>query len=152
MTPPVTLKQRINEDMKAALRAKEADRLSAIRLLWAAIKQREVDERVELTDTDVLAVIDRMVKQRRDAMAQFEAAGRNDLADQEKFEISVLQGYLPQALTREEIDAAIESAIAATQAAGPKDMGKVMNKLRPMLAGRADLGEVSGLLKARLTR
>jgi uncharacterized protein YqeY len=146
----MSLKERINEDMKSALRAREAARLSALRLLLAAIKQREVDERTALGDDDVVAVIDKMLKQRRDSIAQFESAGRHDLADAEKFEISVLQTYLPQALSQAEIDAAVAKAVAQTGAKGPQDMGKVMAALKPLLAGRADMGKVSTLVKAKL--
>ncbi len=134
------------------MRAKDAARLGAIRLLQAAIKQREVDERIELTDTDVLAIIDKMMKQRRDSVSQYEAAGRQDLADAEKFEMSVLQGYMPQPLSDAEIDAAITQAIASSGAASAQDMGKVMAVLKPQLAGRADIGRVSGLVKARLSK
>ena len=136
--------------MKAAMRAKDSARLGAVRLLLAAMKQKEVDERVELTDADVLAIIDKMVKQRRESIAQFEKAGRNDLADLEKAEIGVLAGYLPPQLSETEVGAAIAAAIAETGAAGAKDMGKVMAALRPRLAGRADMGRVSGLVKSRL--
>ena len=148
----MSLKQQISEDMKTAMRAKDTARLSAIRLLMAAIKQREVDERIELTDADVLAIIDKMMKQRRDSFSQFEAAGRNDLADVEKFEMSVLLGYMPQQLSAAEIDSAIEQAISASGAASAQDMGKVMAVLNPQLAGRADIGKVSAQVKARLTR
>lgn len=148
----MTLKQKISDDMKAAMRARDSARLGAIRLLQAAIKQREVDERIELSDTDVLGILDKMIKQRRDSIAQFEAAGRQELADGEKFEISVLQAYMPQQLSGEEIDAAIEQALASSGAAGPQDMGKMMALLKPQLAGRADMGKVSGLVKARLSR
>lgn len=148
----MSLKQQISEDMKTAMRAKDTARLSAIRLLMAAIKQREVDERIELTDADVLAIIDKMMKQRRDSFSQFEAAGRNDLADVEKFEMSVLLGYMPQQLSAAEIDSAIEQAIGASGAASAQDMGKVMAVLKPQLAGRADIGKVSAQVKARLTR
>jgi uncharacterized protein YqeY len=148
----MSLKQQISEDMKTAMRAKDTARLSAIRLLMAAIKQREVDERIELTDADVLAIVDKMMKQRRDSFSQFEAAGRNDLADVEKFEMSVLLGYMPQQLSAAEIDSAIEQAISASGAASAQDMGKVMAVLKPQLAGRADIGKVSAQVKARLTR
>jgi uncharacterized protein YqeY len=148
----MTLKARINEDMKAALRARETARLGAIRLLLAAIKQREVDERVELDDPGVIAVIDKMLKQRRESISQYEAAGRTDLADAEKFEVEVLSAYLPQALAPAEIAAAIGEAIAATDAKGPQDMGKVMAALKPRLAGRADMAQVSGLVKAALAK
>jgi uncharacterized protein len=148
----MSLKQQINEDMKTAMRAKDTARLAAIRLLLAAMKQREVDERIELSDADVLAIIDKMMKQRRDSFSQFEAAGRKDLADIEQFEMSVLQGYMPQQLSAAEIDAAIEQAISASGAASPQDMGKVMAILKPQLAGRADVGKVSGQVKARLSK
>jgi hypothetical protein len=148
----MSLKQKINDDMKAAMRAKETARLAAIRLLLAAMKQREVDERIELSDADVLAIIDKMMKQRRDSLAQFEAAGRQDLAEVEKFEMSVLLDYMPQQLSGAEIDAAIEQAISASGAASAQDMGKVMAILKPQLAGRADVGKVSGQVKARLSR
>jgi uncharacterized protein YqeY len=144
------LKERINEDMKSALRARETARLSALRLLLAAIKQREVDERVALGDSEVVAVIDKMLKQRRDSIAQYEAAGRQDLADVEKLEISVLQTYMPEALGQGEIEAAVANAIAQSGASGPQDMGKVMAALKPILAGRADMAKVSALVKAKL--
>jgi len=148
----MSLKQQISEDMKAAMRAKDAARLGAIRLLLAAMKQKEVDERIELTDADVLAIIDKMLKQRRDSISQYEAAGRQELADAEKFEISVLQTYMPQPMSETEVAAAIEQAISATGAVGVQDMGKVMGVLKPQLAGRADLGKVSGLVKTRLSK
>ncbi|BCK88373.1 putative protein YqeY [Sideroxyarcus emersonii] len=148
----MSLKQQITEDMKTAMRAKETARLGAIRLLLAAMKQREVDERIELTDADVVAVIEKMLKQRRDSISQYEAAGRQDLADVEKFEVSILQAYMPQQLGEAEIAAAIAEAIVATGAAGPQDMGKVMGVVKPKLAGRADMGKVSGLIKAQLTK
>lgn len=148
----MSLKQQISEDMKTAMRAKETARLGAIRLLLAAMKQKEVDERIELSDADVLAIIDRMLKQRRDSISQYEAAGRQELADAEKFEISVLQTYMPRQMSEAEVAVAIEQAISATGAAGAQDMGKVMGILKPQLAGRADLGKVSGLVKARLSK
>jgi uncharacterized protein YqeY len=148
----MSLKQQINDDMKAAMRAKETARLGAIRLLLAAMKQREVDERIELTDADVVSIIEKMLKQRRDSISQYEAAGRQDLADVEKFEVSVLQGYMPQQLSEAEIAAAIAEVIAATGAAGPQDMGKVMGAVKSKLAGRADMGKVSGLIKAQLSK
>lgn len=147
----MSLKQRINDDMKAALRAKETARLGTIRLLLAAMKQKEVDERIELTDAAILAIVDKMIKQRRDAIAQYEAAGRQELVEAEKFEIAVLQAYLPQQMNEAEIAAVIEQAITACGATGAQDIGKVMGILKPQLAGRADLGKVSGLVKARLT-
>jgi uncharacterized protein YqeY len=148
----MSLKQQITEDMKTAMRAKETARLGAIRLLLAAMKQREVDERIELTDADVVAIIEKMLKQRRDSISQYEAAKRQDLADVEKFEMTVLQAYMPQQLSEAEVIAAIAEAIAATGAAGPQDMGKVMGVVKPKLAGRADMGKVSGLIKAQLTK
>lgn len=146
----MSLKAKVSEDMKVAMKTRETARLGAIRLLLAAIKQREVDDRVELDDAGVLAVIDKMLKQRRDSISQYEAAGRQDLADAEKFEVGVLTGYMPQALSEAEIQAAVAEAIAASGAAGMQDMGKVMAVLRPKLAGRADMSRVSGLVKAAL--
>jgi uncharacterized protein YqeY len=148
----MSLKQQISDDMKAAMRAKETARLGAIRLLLAAMKQREVDERIELSDADVVAIIEKMLKQRRDSINQYEAAGRNDLADVEKFEVGVLQAYMPQQLSEAEINAEVGEAIAATGAAGPQDMGKVMGVLKAKLAGRADMGKVSALIKAQLAK
>ncbi len=144
------LKHRITEDMKNAMRARDGARLSTIRLLLAAIKQREVDERIELTDADVLAVIDRMVKQRRDSISQFEAGHRADLAAAERAEVDVLSAYLPAQATPDEIDALIAETIAATGAAGVAGMGKVMAVLKPRLAGRADLAAVSARVKSKL--
>jgi uncharacterized protein YqeY len=146
----MSLKDRITEDMKAAMRAKDAPRLSAIRMLTAALKQREVDERKELTEADVVGIVDKLLKQRRDSIAQFEQGGRQDLADKEKFEVSVLEAYMPQALSETEVAAAIVAAIAESGAKAPSDMGKVMGILKPKLAGKADMSKVSGLVKARL--
>lgn len=146
----MSLKARITEDMKNAMRAKDTARLGAIRLLQAAIKQREVDERIELDDTQVVEAIEKMLKQRRDSISQYEAAGRNDLVDVEKFEVSVLQEYLPVALTESELDEILGKVIADTGASGIKDMGKVMAAIRPLVIGRADMGKISGLIKARL--
>lgn len=146
----MNLKQQITEDMKNAMRAKETARLGAIRLLLAAIKQREIDERIELSDSDILSIIDKMMKQRRDSITQYEAAERQDLADIEKFEMSILQAYMPQQLSEVEIEAAVTQAIAATGAASPQDMGKVMAILKSQLAGRADIAKVSGLVKTKL--
>jgi uncharacterized protein len=150
----MTQKARITEDMKVAMRAKDTARLSTIRLLLAAIKQREVDERREMTDADVAVIIDKMVKQRRDSITQFEAGKRQDLADREKAEVMVLQAYMPQQLTEAEVDAAIAEAIAAAAAkgcaAGPAGMGKVMAELKPKLAGRADMTAVSAKVRAKL--
>ncbi len=146
----MSLKAQITEDMKAAMRAKDAARLSAIRLLLAAMKQREVDERIELSDADILAIIEKMLKQRRDSVTQYEAGGRQDLADVEKFEIGVLTGYMPQQLTETEITAEVAAAITAAGAKAMQDMGKVMALLKPRLAGRADMARVSALVKAKL--
>ena len=146
----MSLKSRITEDMKTAMRAKDSVRLGAIRLLQAAIKQREVDERIELDDTQVIEAIEKMLKQRRDSISQFEAANRQDLADAEKFEVSVLQGYMPQPLSDVEIDALLSAAVATSGAAGVKDMGKVMAIVKPQMAGRADMGKVSALIKSKL--
>ncbi len=146
----MSLKVRINDDMKAAMRAKEAARLSALRLLLAAIKQKEVDERVELDDTAIVTVVDKMLKQRRDSVSQFEGAQRFDLASAERFEIEVLSAYKPEGLSTEQITALIDAAIATTGAASPADMGKLMAELKPKLAGKADMAEVSKLVKARL--
>ena len=146
----MSLKERIQEDMKAAMRAKDAARLSAVRLLLAAMKQKEVDERVELADADVLGVIEKMVKQRRESIAQYEKAARTDLAAQEQFEIGVLQAYLPQQLGEAELAQAVAAALAEAGAASVKDMGKVMALLKPRLAGKADMGKVSALVKAKL--
>ena len=132
------------------MRAKDAPRLGAIRLLQAAIKQREVDERIELDDTQVIEAIEKMLKQRRDSISQYEAANRHDLADVEKFEVSVLQSYLPQPLTEAEITELLDKAIADTGASGVKDMGKVVAAVKPQVVGRADMAKVSGLIKARL--
>ena len=146
----MSLKERITEDMKAAMRAKDAQRLGAIRLLLAAIKQREVDERVELDDAAVVAVVEKLGKQRRDSIEQFTRAGRDDLAARERFELDVLAGYLPQQAGADEVAAAIDAAIAATGAAGPKDMGKVMGAVKGKLAGRADMAQVSAAIRQRL--
>ena len=146
----MSLKQKISEDMKDAMRAKDSARLGAIRLLQAAIKQREVDERIELTDADVISAIEKMLKQRRDSIAAFESANRTDLADIEKFEVSVLQTYMPQQLSEEAINQIITQVIADTGAQGAKDMGKVVGLVRPLVAGVADMGKVSGMIKARL--
>lgn len=144
------LKQRINDDLKAAMRSGEARRRDAMRLILAALKQREVDERKELADADVVAVIDKMIKQRREAIAQFEKGGRQDLAEKEQFELGVLQAYMPQALSEAEIEAAVTEAIAAASAKAPSDMGKVMGALKSKLAGKADMAKVSALVKAKL--
>ena len=147
----MSLKDRITDDMKDAMRARDASRLSTIRLLLAALKQREVDGRVALTDTDVLAILDKMVKQRRESIAQFEAGNRPDLAAAERAEIEVLQAYMPKPLSESEIGQMIDAAVAATGAAGAPGIGKVMAVLKPQLAGRADLSAVSALVKSRLS-
>jgi uncharacterized protein YqeY len=146
----MTLKTRITDDMKAAMRAKDAARLSAIRLLLAAIKQKEIDERIALDDAQVLATVERLLKQRRESIAQYEQAGRDDLAAKERFEADVLAAYLPAQLSDAEVDAAIAAAIAESGAAGPKDMGRVMGLLKLRLAGRADMAAVSARVKSRL--
>ncbi|MBR7793298.1 MULTISPECIES: GatB/YqeY domain-containing protein [Undibacterium] len=148
----MSLKEQITDDMKAAMRAKEAGKLGTIRLLTAAMKQKEVDERVELDDGMILAIIEKMIKQRKDSIQQFEAGGRQDLADIEKAELAVLSTYMPAALSDEEVQAAVAAAVAETGAAGPQDMRKVIDVLKAKLAGRADMGKVSGLVKAALSR
>ena len=148
----MSLKDRINDDMKAAMRARDTARLGTIRLLLAAIKQREVDERVTLDDAAVTAVIDKMIKQRKDSISQFEAAGRTDLASNENAELAVLAEYMPAQLSEAEVAAEVRSAVAQTGAAGPQDMGKVMGVLKPKLAGRADMTAVSALVKAALAK
>ncbi|RPH62259.1 MAG: GatB/YqeY domain-containing protein [Burkholderiales bacterium] len=145
-----TLKDRIGEDMKAAMRARAADRLSAIRMLLAAIRQKEIDERITVDDAQVVAIVDRLIRQRRDSVEQFEKAARQDLADREKFEIDVLSAYLPQQASADEVAAEIDAAIASVGAAGPQAMGKVMGVLKQRLAGRTDLAAVSAQVKARL--
>ena len=146
----MNLKERIGEDMKAALRARQADRLSAIRMLLAAIKQKEVDERITVDDAQVVTIVDRLIRQRRDSIEQFEKARRSDLADREKAEIEVLSAYLPQQASVAEVAAEIDAAIAAAGATGPQQMGRVMALLRQRLAGRTDLAAVSAQVKARL--
>jgi uncharacterized protein YqeY len=147
----MTLKSRITEDMKTAMRARETARLSTIRLLLAAMKQKEVDERVELSDADIVGIIDKMIKQRRESITQFEAGGRADLAAAERAEIDVLQGYMPLRLSDAEIDRLIDAAVSTAGVSGPAAMGKVMAALKPQLAGRADMGQVSARVKARLS-
>jgi uncharacterized protein YqeY len=146
----MSLKDRINDDVKAAMRAGDARKRDALRLLTAALKQREVDERKELGDADVIAVIEKMIKQRREAIGQFEKGGREDLADKDRFEISAFQAYMPQSLSEAEIEAAVIEVISATGAKAPSDMGKVMGALKGKLAGRADMTQVSALVKAKL--
>jgi hypothetical protein len=146
----MSLKAQIAEDMKSAMRAKDAPRLAAIRLLMAGIKQREVDERIDLDDAGVVAIVEKQIKQRRDAINQYEAGGRPELAAAERFEMEVLSAYLPARLSDAEVDAAIAAAIAQSGASGAKDMGKVMALVKPALAGRADMAAVSGRIKAAL--
>jgi len=146
----MSLKDQITDDMKAAMRAKESERLTTIRLLIAEIKRKEVDERIELTDTQVLAVVEKMIKQRKDSITQFENGGRQDLADKEKAELTVLSAYMPAGLSDEEVAAEVAAAVAASGAAGPQDMGKVMGILKPKLAGRADMTAVSAQVKKAL--
>jgi hypothetical protein len=148
----MSLKEQITEDMKAAMRAKDSGRLGTIRLLTAAMKQKEVDERIELTDAHILAIIEKMIKQRKDSISQFEAGGRQDLADIEKAEVAVLSTYMPAALSDAEIAAEVAAAVAASGAAGPQDMGKVMGVLKAKLAGRADMTAVSAQVKAALSK
>ncbi|WP_038209534.1 GatB/YqeY domain-containing protein [Xenophilus azovorans] len=146
----MSLKERINEDMKSAMRAKDAERLATIRLLMAAMKQKEVDERIELDDAAVVAVLDKMVKQRKDSIAAFTQAGRTELADKEAAEITVLQAYLPQRLSADEVAAEVKAIVAELGASGPGDMGKVMGAVKQRLAGKAEMGQVSAAVKAAL--
>ena len=146
----MSLKAKISDDMKAAMRAKDAPRLSAIRLLLSAMKQREVDERITLDDAAVIAIVEKMIKQRKESIAQYEKGARKDLADKEQFEIGVLQAYLPQQLSEAEVAAAVAEAVAASGAKSAADMGKVMAIVKPKLAGKADMGKVSALVKAKL--
>ena len=146
----MTLKAKITDDMKSAMRARDAARLSTIRLLLAAMKQKEVDERVELSDTDIVAIIDKMIKQRRESIAQFDAGHRPDLSAAEHAEIGVLREYMPQPLSDAEVDRLIDAAVASVGAAGPGAMGKIMGALKPQLAGRADMTQVAARVKARL--
>ena len=147
----MSLKAQITEDMKAAMRAKESARLATIRLILADIKRKEVDEQIELDDAQTLAIVEKMIKQRKDSITQFEAGGRADLAEIEKAELAILSTYMPAGLSDEEIAAEVAAAVASTGAAGPQDMGKVMGVLKPKLAGRADMTVVSGLVKKALT-
>jgi uncharacterized protein len=147
----MNLRDQITEDMKSAMRAKETERLNAIRLLLAQLKQKKVDERVTLTDADVISIIEKMLKQRRDSISQFEAAKRQDLADKEKFEVGILEAYMPQGLSEADVSKAIDEAIKSSGATNMKDMSKVMAALKPLLAGRADIAKVSGLIKAKLS-
>ena len=145
------LRQRVESDMKAAMRAKDKDRLGTLRLILAAIKQREIDERITLSPADILAVLDKMIKQRRDSIAQFQQAGRQDLADKETAEVAVIQEYMPAALSETEVDDVIAEAIAASGASSPQDIGKIMGLLKPRLQGRADMGLVSRKVKEKLS-
>lgn len=147
----MSLKDQITDDMKAAMRAKESERLATIRLILAEIKRKEVDERIELDDAQVTAVVEKMIKQRKDSITQFESGGRQDLADKEKSELTVLSAYMPVGLSDEEVAAEVQAAIAASGAAGPQDMGKVMGILKPKLAGRADMTSVSAQVKKALS-
>ena len=148
----MSLKARLVEDMKTAMKAGEKDRLGVIRLVNAAIKQREVDERIELDDAQVMAAMEKMLKQRRDSVSQYEAAGREDLAAVERYEIGVIQGYLPAPLSQAELEEAVAASIAEVGASGPQDMGKVIAALKPKVAGRADMGALSALVKQKLAR
>ncbi len=145
------LREQLTEDMKTAMKARETEKLGAIRLLLSAVKQREVDERITLDDAGVISVIEKMIKQRRDSISQYEKAARQDLADKEKFEIGVLEAYMPKPLSAAEVDAIVAQAVAESGAKSPADMGKVMALVKPKLAGRADMGKVSGLVKGKLT-
>ena len=148
----MTLKEQITEDMKSAMRAKEAERLGTIRLLLAAIKQREVDERITVDDAGIIAIIEKLIKQRKDSIEQFQKAGRTDLVDQEGKELAILQAYMPAQLSAAEVQSAIQKVIADLGASGPQDMGKVIGALKAQLAGKADMGMVSGLVKAALAK
>lgn len=150
MTSP-TLRDRITEDMKSAMRAKDAPRLSAIRLLQAAIKQKEVDERITVDDAAVMGIVEKLIKQRKDSIEQFTKAGRNDLVEKERAELDLLSGYLPQQMSDAELEAAVTAAIAESGAVGPQGMGKVMAVLKPRIAGRADMGKASAIVKQRLS-
>ena len=148
----MTLKEQITEDMKSAMRAKEAERLGTIRLLLAAIKQREVDERITVDDAGIITIVEKLIKQRKDSIEQFQKAGRTDLVDQESKELGILQAYMPAQLSEAEVQAAIQKTISSLGAAGPQDMGKVIGALKAQLAGKADMGVVSGLVKAALAK
>jgi len=147
----MALREKLNEDMKTAMKAREQAKLDALRLLLAAVKQREVDERITLDDAAVVSVIEKMIKQRKDSIAQFEKAQRQDLADKEKFEITVIEAYMPKQLSPAEVEAIVAEAVASTGAKSPADMGKVMGAVKAKLAGRADMGKVSALVKTKLT-
>ena len=148
----MTLKEQITEDMKSAMRAKETERLGTIRLLLAAIKQREVDERITVDDAGIIAIIEKLIKQRKDSIEQFQKAGRTDLVDQESKELGILQAYMPAQLSEAEVQAAIQNTISSLGAGGPQDMGKVIGALKAQLAGKADMGMVSGMVKAALAK
>ncbi len=148
----MTLKEQITEDMKSAMRAKETERLGTIRLLLAAIKQREVDERITVDDAAIIAIVEKLIKQRKDSIEQFQKAGRTDLVDQESKELGILQAYMPAQLSEAEVQAAIQNTISSLGAAGPQDMGKVIGALKAQLAGKADMGMVSSMVKAALTK
>jgi uncharacterized protein YqeY len=145
------LREQLNEDIKTAMKARDQEKLNALRLLLSAVKQREVDERITLDDAGVIATIEKMMKQRKDSISQYEKAQRQDLADKEKYEISILEAYMPRQLPESEVKAIIDAAVASTGAKGPADMGKVMGVVKPQLAGKADMGKVSALVKARLS-
>ena len=147
----MALREQLNEDIKTAMKAREQDKLNALRLLLSEVKRKEVDERITLDDAGVIGVVEKMLKQRKDSISQFEKAARQDLVDKEKFEVGVLEAYLPQQLSQAEIEAIVGEAVAATGAKSAADMGKVMGIVKPKLAGRADMGKVSGLVKAKLT-
>ncbi|HEX3098573.1 MAG TPA: GatB/YqeY domain-containing protein [Usitatibacter sp.] len=147
----MALREQLNEDIKTAMKARETERLNALRLMLAAVKQREVDERVAMDDAGVISVVEKMIKQRKDSIAQYEKAARADLADKERYEISVIEAYLPKQMSQAELEAAVAEALAASGAKSPADMGKVMGVLKPRLAGRADMGKVSALVKAKLS-
>ncbi|WP_046988397.1 GatB/YqeY domain-containing protein [Delftia tsuruhatensis] len=146
----MSLKAQITEDMKTAMRAKDSERLGTIRLLQAAMKQKEVDERIELDDAAVIAIVDKLIKQRKDSIAAFEGAGRQDLADKEKAEMAVLTAYLPERMSAEEVATAVKAIVAELGASGPGDMGKVMGAVKAQLAGKADMGQVSAAVKTAL--
>jgi hypothetical protein len=146
----MALREKLNDDIKNAMKAREQEKLNALRLMLSAVKQREVDERITLDDAGVIAVVEKMIKQRKDSIAQYEKAARQDLADKEKYEIGVIESYLPQQLSQGEIDAIVAEAIQSTGAKSAADMGKVMGVVKPKLAGRADMGKVSALVKAKL--
>ncbi len=146
----MALREQLNEDIKTAMKARDAERLGALRLLSAAVKQREVDERITVDDAGLVAIVEKEIKKRRESIAQYEKAQRQDLVDKEKFEISVIEAYMPKQLSQAEIEAAVAEAISLAGARGPADMGKVMGIVKPMLAGKADMGKVSALVKGKL--